>query len=252
MLRCARNNPSSRVVYDPFLFASATSPFPLVSASHPSLDCAWENKRDRQVTAGQPYSNASGKPGEALRYLYWLLAAWQWSTGNSTPCPSPPLCLSFFRLRSSTFPPPLILSRLSLYPFSFTSLSPASTPSLSSPFSHSRSSNSVPLIPFDSFHFLSLQHHRVRHRRCHFRDVEYRGKPSYTTVEVIKSRADSRQLLGRKRRRFHRPSVLEERKQKRPTVPDGRYRTYCHIRIAVWRAIYRTTITSNGKLLPSY
>ncbi|KYM86565.1 hypothetical protein ALC53_04026 [Atta colombica] len=41
------------------------------------------------------------------------------------------------------------------------------------------------------------EHHRVEHRRCHFHDVECRGKPNYTSVEVIKGCADSRQLLGR-------------------------------------------------------
>jgi len=155
MLRCARNNLSSRVAYDPVLFASAASPFPLVSASHPSLDCAWENKRDRQVTAGQPYSNARRQTGRGVEVfilasrgvtvIYWEFDPLSFSV---------PLSLLFPRLRSSTFPPPLILSRLSLYPFSFISFS-------SLPFSHSRSSNSVPFIPSDSFYFLSLAHRRV-------------------------------------------------------------------------------------------
>jgi len=122
MLRCARNNLSSRVAYDPFLFASAATPFPLVSASHPSLDCAWENKRDRQVTAGQPYSNARRQTGRGVEVfilasrgvtvIYWEFDPLSFSV---------PLSLLFPRLRSSTFP--LILSRLSLYPFSFISFS---------------------------------------------------------------------------------------------------------------------------------
>ncbi|EGI58800.1 hypothetical protein G5I_12911 [Acromyrmex echinatior] len=88
-------------------------------------------------------------------------------------------------------------------------------------------------------------HHRVKHRRCHFHDVECRGKPSYTTsVEVIKGYADLRQLLGRselygEEREVPSASVCYKNENKRDqlTVPDGRYRTYCHIRIPVWRAV---------------
>ncbi|KYQ55096.1 hypothetical protein ALC60_06099 [Trachymyrmex zeteki] len=40
-------------------------------------------------------------------------------------------------------------------------------------------------------------------------------------------------------REVHRPSVCykDENKRDQLTVPDGRYRTYCHIRIPVWRAV---------------
>ncbi|KYN18554.1 hypothetical protein ALC57_09234 [Trachymyrmex cornetzi] len=46
-------------------------------------------------------------------------------------------------------------------------------------------------------------------------------------VEVIKGYADPRQLLGRS----------ELYGEVREVPPDGRYRTYCHIRIPVWRAV---------------
>lgn len=39
---------------------------------------------------------ARSKAGEALRYLYWLLEAWQWSTGNSILCPPLSFCLRGF------------------------------------------------------------------------------------------------------------------------------------------------------------
>lgn len=62
----------------PFVFSRMSRrPFlALVNARVPTVTAREKTNGDRQVTAvGQPYSNASGKPGEALRYLYWLLAA---------------------------------------------------------------------------------------------------------------------------------------------------------------------------------
>lgn len=234
MLRCARNNPSSpRRLWSLSFHESRVAISPLVNASHSSLDYAWENKRDRQVTAGQPYSNASGKPGEALRYLYWLLAAWQWSTGNSTPCPlfSVPLSLLFPCLRSLHFS--AISNSLSLVPLSVLfCLSPAplvlsfsfflSRPPLLPSFSHSRSSNSVPLIPFD----FPLSFTRTPSRQASSLPFSRRRMPRktklYYGVEVIKGYADPRQLLGRSELRGRERSppsigVLQGRKQKRPT-----------------------------------
>lgn len=94
-----------------FLPATTTTTTRIIhSTSEKSKSCLFHEGEGKQ-TGQTGYNRASGysgnarsKAGEALRYLYWLLEAWQWSTGNST---LPSLPLSF----PSTPPPTTVAPR---------------------------------------------------------------------------------------------------------------------------------------------